>query len=270
MLTQTDRTNLVSELLAKLADEQPSSAEILRHFDQTDPDHRRLALRALLNVRPADPVPEEILVPLGRLLDAEAFERGSVEVNDLPGAALDRRLALVRANIITLRADAIVNAANSALLGCFLPLHSCIDNAIHSAAGPLLRQECAEIMGRRGSPEPTGTATVTRSYHLPASSVIHTVGPIVSGPVTREHARLLAACYRSSLAAASERGLTSIALCCVSTGVFGYPKPDAARVAVHTVLSVLDEHPTLARVVFTVFNDEDEAIYRELLGHDFV
>jgi len=174
----------------------------------------------------------------------------------------------VRGDITRQSTDAIVNAANSALLGCFQPLHACIDNAIHSAAGPWLRQECADIMASRDRPEPTGTATVTRGYHLPATQVIHTVGPIVHGEPTPEHEVLLASSYRSCLLTAEELGASSIALCCISTGVFGYPKTEAAVIAVRTVREVLPHCQSLTKVVFNVFDPIDESIYRGLLGPD--
>ena len=174
----------------------------------------------------------------------------------------------VRGDITRQSTDAIVNAANSAMLGCFQPLHACIDNAIHSAAGPGLRQECADIMAARGRPEPTGTATVTGGYHLPAAHVIHTVGPAVEGEVGEEHRRLLASSYRSFLLAAEDLRATSIALCCISTGIFGYPKTEAAAVAVRTVREVLPHCQSLTKVVFNVFDPIDESIYRGLLGPD--
>ena len=174
-LTQSQRKALIDTSLALLIQEQPEAQRLLDALSASVPGQRRLALRALLAMRPAIPLPPELSCSLERLLAAEAAERDTVDARDLPGTSLDPRLSLWRGDITTIRTDAIVNAANSAMLGCFQPLHACIDNAIHSAASPGLRQECADIMAARGRPEPTGTATVTGGYHLPAARVIHTV-----------------------------------------------------------------------------------------------
>ena len=267
-LTQSQRDALVDTSLALLVQEQPKAQQLVDAVSASDPGQRRLALRALLAMRPAIPLPAELNVSLERLLAAETAERETVDALSLPGTSLDPRLSLWRGDITTIRADAIVNAANSAMLGCFQPLHACIDNAIHSAAGPGLRQECADIMAARGRPEPTGTATVTGGHHLPAAHVIHTVGPIVQGKPTAEHEALLASSYQSCLLAAEDLRATSIALCCISTGVFGYPKAEAATVAVRTVREVLPHCQSLTKVVFNVFDPIDESIYRGLLGPD--
>ena len=147
----------------------------------------------------------------------------------------DPRIILWQGDITRLDADAIVNAANSQLLGCFRPGHNCIDNVIHSAAGLQLREECAEIMRRQGHEEPTGQAKITGGYNLPAKYVLHTVGPIIMERVTEEDCELLASCYRSCLKLAEENSLKSVAFCCISTGVFRFPKEEAARIAVSTV-----------------------------------
>ena len=267
-LTQSQRKALIDTSLALLVQEQPEAQRLLDALSASVPGQRRLALRALLAMRPAIPLPPELSCSLERLLAAEAAERDTVDARDLPGTSLDPRLSLWRGDITTIRADAIVNAANSAMLGCFQPLHACIDNAIHSAAGPWMRQECADIMAARDRPESTGTATVTSGYHLPATHVIHTVGPIVQGKPTAEHEALLASSYRSCLLAAEDVQASSIALCCISTGVFGYPKTEAAVIAVRTVREVLPHCQSLTKVVFNVFDQIDESIYRGLLGPD--
>ena len=267
-LTQSQRKALIDTSLALLVQEQPEAQRLLDILSASVPGRRRLALRALLAMRPAIPLPPELSCSLERLLAAEAAERDTVDARDLPGTSLDPRLSLWGGDITTIRADAIVNAANSAMLGCFQPLHACIDNAIHSAAGPGLRQECADIMAARGRPEPTGTATVTGGYHLPAARVIHTVGPIVQREPTTEHEALLASSYRSCLLAAEDVQASSIALCCISTGVFGYPKTEAAVIAVRTVREVLPHCQSLTKVVFNAFDPIDESIYRGLLGPD--
>ena len=165
-----------------------------------------------------------------------------------------------------------MNAANSALLGCFVPGHHCIDNAIHSAAGLQLREACAAIMRTQGHDEPTGGAKLTPGFNLPARYVLHTVGPIVGRNAHGEYAptckdeKSLAACYRSCLALAEEHGLKSVAFCCISTGEFHYPKQAAAEIAILTVREWLAETGSDMKVVFNVYQDEDAAIYRELLG----
>lgn len=256
--------------VAELLTESEVARELLAGVDLNNSSQARDALHALLTIRPPGPIPPTMLQAIDVVLTHEAAARPIVEADDLPGTALDPRLSLVRADITTVRADAIVNAANAALLGCFNPHHRCVDNVIHSAAGPLLREDCAEIMARRGRPEPPGTATVTPGHHLPASHVIHTVGPIVEGEPTAQQQELLARSYRSCLAAAAERGMQSIAFCCLSAGVFGYPKPAAATIAVRTVLETLPSHPCLTRVVFTVVDDIDHHLYRKILGYDLV
>lgn len=266
-LPSHEQERIVSILLTWLSQEQPEVARGVQHLIDGSPAQRRLALRALLNTRPPGAVSSQMLELHDALLDAEAAQRDVVDVDTLPGTTVNPRVALWQGDITTLRADAIVNAANSALLGCFGPLHACIDNAIHSAAGLELREECQAIM--QGRSEPTGQAVVTGGYHLPAAHVIHTVGPIVTGRQPTAHdAELLASCYRTCLTAAAERSLGSIAFCSISTGAFGYPKHLAAQVAVQTVLESLDAHPAVKKVVFNVFSDTDQRIYRALLGPD--
>ena len=158
-----------------------------------------------------------------------------------------------------------LNAANSGMTGCYQPCHSCIDNCIHTYAGVLLRLKCAEIMGQQGYEEPTGQAKITSAYNLPCDYVIHTVGPIVRGELTREHCALLESCYRSCLKLADENGVGSIAFCCISTGVFMFPNDKAAEIAVDTVRKYKTETGSKIEVVFNVFKECDEAIYRKLL-----
>ena len=187
-----------------------------------------------------------------------------VHVKGLTPIPSDNRVVLWQGDITRLDADAIVNAANSQLLGCFRPGHNCIDNVIHSAAGLQLREECAALMRAQGHEEPTGTAKLTGGYNLPAKHVLHTVGPIISGPLREEDRALLASCYRSCMELAAERGLKSLAFCCISTGVFRFPKEEAARIAVDTVQNCLRESP-VERVVFCVHGDENLRIYQKLL-----
>ncbi|WP_060887956.1 protein-ADP-ribose hydrolase [Streptomyces caniscabiei] len=237
----------------------------------------RQALRALLTVRDPGPLPEGAERELDALLGAERGLRPVVSALELPtvraefpGTAYSAAAETVlwRGDITTLAADAVVNAANSRLLGCFRPLHPCIDNAIHNAAGPRLRDDCHTIMTAQGALEPTGTAKITRGHHLPARYVLHTVGPVVHGTPQAHDARLLASSYRACLDLAAEvESIRTLALCAVSTGVFGYPKEQAAPVALHTVAEWIAAHPgRFDRVVFTVFEAADERAYRNALG----
>ena len=222
--------------------------------------------RALVNTREPLDAPAEFLAAQDRLLQGLIAEAGVTDAAALPPVPADERLALWRGDITTLAADAVVNAANSGLLGCWIPGHYCIDNAIHTYAGVQLRLDCAQIMRAQGHEEPTGLAKVTPAYNLPARWVIHTVGPIANGAPTDPHRSQLAQCYRSCLDAAAQRNCRSVALSCISTGVFGFPQAEAARIAVSTVQDWLDRHPeTAVRPVFNVFGSTDEELYRELL-----
>ena len=226
-----------------------------------------LAVRSLMNVRPPWPASGEFLSAQDELLQGLIAEAGVATLDDATPVPGDSRLRLWRGDITTLAADAIVNAANSGMTGCWAPLHYCIDNAIQTFAGVRLRAECAAIMEEQGRPEPTAQAKVTGAYNLPARRVIHTVGPIADGRPTDEHCHELAQAYEACLDAAAAEGLESIAFCCISTGVFGFPQPEAASIAVRTVRAWLDAHPEAGlTVVFNVFGDADEMLYRQELG----
>nr|MCR5023164.1 protein-ADP-ribose hydrolase [Lachnospiraceae bacterium] len=173
---------------------------------------------------------------------------------------------LWQGDITTLRCDAIVNAANSGMTGCYQPCHNCIDNCIHTYAGIQLRNTCADIMEKQGHEEPTGQAKITSGFNLPCKYVLHTVGPIVSGSLTKEHEELLASCYRSCLELADKSGVKSIAFCCISTGVFMFPNKRAAEIAVQTVRDYRKLYGNGIEVIFNVWKDIDYEIYRELLG----
>ena len=225
------------------------------------------AFRALVNTREPIPAAPEFLAVQDELLQGLIAEAGITRVEDVAPCPADARVGLWRGDITTIAADAIVNAANSAMTGCWQPLHSCIDNAIHTFAGVQLRLECARIMAAQGHPEPTAQAKVTGAYNLPCRRIIHTVGPIAQGMPTARHRRELARCYAACLDAAAAEGLASVAFCCISTGVFGFPQAEAAQIAVEAVRAWLDANPAAGlRVVFDVFLDEDLAIYRRLLG----
>ena len=223
-------------------------------------EQKRL-LRGLFNVRPPMEAGEEFLAVQDAYLKEATREKGVTKLNDLK--PIKPHLYLWQGDITTLAADAIVNAANSALLGCFSPNHGCIDNAIHTYAGVQLRLACHELMQAQGHEEPTGCAKITPGFNLPAKYVLHTVGPIVSGRLTERHCKELASCYESCLKLAAEHGLTSVAFCCISTGVFGFPQKEAAEIAVETVAAFQKEHPIDA--VFNVFKEADLRIYQALL-----
>ena len=236
-----------------------------------DPDQQRILLRALMNVREPYPVDERLLRIQDDYLHAETAVKGITDIADLtpirtvPSAGTQTELYLWQGDITTLRCDAIVNAANSGMTGCYAPNHRCIDNAIHTYAGMELRLACAELMERQGYPEPTGQAKISPAFNLPCRYVLHTIGPIVDGRVTAEHDRLLASCYRSCLRLAAEPGLESVVFCCISTGEFHFPNERAAAIAIHTVEEFTAERTSVRKVVFNVFKDTDYEIYERLL-----
>ncbi len=228
------------------------------------PEERKRLLRSLMNMRPPAPAEQEFLAVQDAYLTGESLRKGIVSPDDL--RPLEPGLRLWQGDITTLRADAIVNAANSALLGCFTPCHNCIDNAIHSAAGVQLRLTCHNIMQRQGGKEPAGRAKITSAYNLPCRWVLHTVGPIISGTPTKEDRLLLSSCYRSCLELADAHHLQNIAFCCISTGEYHFPREEAARIAVRTVKEYRRETGSNIEVIFNVFQNRDYDIYLSLLG----
>ena len=241
---------------------------------------QRQLLRSLMNLRQPGPISADFLREQDILLQEEAANKSVVTPDELPTIADEtstditpqgapaRNLILWQGDITRLAADAIVNAANSAMLGCFAPCHGCIDNAIHSAAGLQLREACAQLMEQQGHPEPTGQAKITHAYNLPSKFVLHTVGPII--PAGRQpneaEAALLASCYRSCLELASQHQLKSIAFCCISTGEFHYPREEAAQIALNTVSRWLASSSSDMKVIFNVFKDEDLEVYKRILN----
>ncbi len=229
-----------------------------------DEEGQRRLLRALLNVRPPRPAGGDLLAVQDAYLQEELRHRGVVETNDLPEA--EPGIALWQGDITRLACDAIVNAANSQLLGCFAPCHGCIDNAIHTYAGIQLRLECAALKAREHiGEERTGGARITPGFNLPARFVLHTVGPVVGCRVTDEDRALLASCYRSCLELAEQNGLESVAFCCISTGEFRFPHEEAAEIALRSVREFLKVHAGM-KVIFNVFKELDRKIYARLLG----
>jgi O-acetyl-ADP-ribose deacetylase (regulator of RNase III) len=222
-------------------------------------------LRSLMNVREPKPISPEFLKIQDEYLTEENSRGGITNVDDLKPSKLDQRMILWQGDITALKVDAIVNAANSGMCGCFRAMHNCVDNIIHSKSGIQLRLKCSDIMRAQGHEEPTGQAKITPAYNLPCEYVLHTVGPIVDGRLTKRHEELLASCYRSCLELAEENGVESIAFCCISTGVFMFPNDKAAEIAVRTVKEYLDSHAGIKKVVFNVFKDVDLEIYEKIL-----
>ena len=271
-VSRAKHAELVTELLALFSAESGRRPPL----PPTAAERRRL-LKALLTVRPPEPIDDAAWSKLDQLFRFERLERARVDSAELPTLAeqIDAcqypfadRTVLWQGDISLLAADAITNAANDALLGCFQPFHACIDNVIHSCAGPRLRDDCAKIMRLQGHPEETGQAKLTRAYHLPSRYVAHTVGPIATGgqPTGRQQGQL-ADCYRNILDTCSSWGdIRSVAFCCISTGVFGYPQDQAAEVAVRSVEAWRRANPgsPIATVIFNVFRDDDLEIYRRL------
>ena len=229
-----------------------------------DANSQRQLLRGLLNIREPRRSSPDFLQIQDEYLQNETAAKGITDVADL--TPLQPGLYLWQGDITTLKCDAIVNAANSGMTGCYCPNHGCIDNAIHTYAGVQLRLACAEIMDRQGHPEPTGQAKITPAFDLPCRYVLHTVGPIVSGRVTAQNKELLASCYRSCLEMAAEKGLESVAFCCISTGEFHFPNEQAAEIAVQTVKAFLKKQTSVKKVIFNVFKDMDKVLYEKLLG----
>ena len=250
-------------LIRELQREMPQYQDI--RIPVTEEEQWNL-LRSLFNVRPPYPASQEFLKVQDEYLSELVRSRGIVDAESLPASELDPRITLWQGDITTLRCDAIVNAANSALLGCWQPCHSCIDNMIHSLSGVQLRIKCNEIMQAQGHEEETGTAKITPAYNLPCKYVLHTVGPIISGPLRKEDCDLLAGCYQSCLELAAGNNVRSVAFCCISTGVFHFPQRRAAEIAVETVRHFLETDSSIDRVIFNVFTDRDLAIYQKLLG----
>jgi len=261
MLSMDNLDFIISELLK----EQPQFR--ISRIAENKSEKRKL-MRSLMNRRHADPISEDFLNAQDAELCDQLLEMGIVELNQTNSSPIDNRMNLWQGDITRLKVDAIVNAANSQMLGCFVPLHSCIDNAIHSAAGIQLRMECNELMKKQGHSEPTGSAKITGGYSLPAKYVIHTVGPIIDdGNVTTKYENQLASCYHSCLKLADENILRSIAFCCISTGEYRFPNQLAAEIAVSTVMEYFESCPAtvIETVVFNVYKDIDFSIYSKLL-----
>lgn len=247
-------------LIQSLLDERPSCR---KQEIPTDAQRQKVLLRGLMNIRSPRAIHPEFQKIQDAYLQAETAEKGITDIADL--SPIQPGLYLWQGDITTLRCDAIVNAANSGMTGCYVPNHRCIDNAIHTYAGVELRLACAELMEQQGYPEPTGTAKITPAFNLPCKYVLHTVGPIIDGPVTAQDEALLASCYRACLEKAAEQDLESVAFCCISTGEFHFPNNLAAQIAVRTVKEFLSRQTSVRKVIFNVFKDLDKQIYQQLL-----
>ncbi len=254
-MTQTERLHY---LITYLINEQQANIQIPQNIS----DKKRL-LRSLMNIRLPIKADNEFLKIQNEYLQLEIAEMGITDASALP--FIQEHICLWQGDITTLKCGAIVNAANSRMLGCFVPCHKCIDNAIHTYSGVQLRSECEQLMLKQGYDEPTGQAKITKAYNLPCDYIIHTVGPLVSGILTKTDCELLISCYKSCLETAERNNIKSIAFCCISTGEFHFPNDKAAEIAVKTVKEYL-KNSDIERVVFNVFKDEDKAIYAKLLG----
>ena len=250
-------------LIQSLLRERPSCQ---KQSIPTDSERQRILLRGLMNVRNPHPISPEFLETQDTYLWEETAQKGITDIRDLP--PMQPGLYLWQGDITTLKCDAIVNAANSGLTGCYIPNHRCIDNAIHTYAGVELRLACEAIITAQGHPEPTGRAKITPAFNLPCKYVLHTVGPIIGSQVTDRDKALLASCYRSCLELAAMYDLESVAFCCISTGEFHFPNDLAAEIAVGTVKEFLKQQTSVKKVIFNVFKDLDRQIYRRLLGEN--
>lgn len=255
-MTQTEkRIYLIKSLLA----EQP------RYEDMPIPSsiqEQKNLLRSLFNIRPPKPISNEFLQIQDAYLQEEIERKGITDIVDLQ--PIRDNLYLWQGDITTLRCGSIVNAANSQMLGCFCPCHSCIDNAIHTFAGVELRLACAELMKQQGHEEETGKAKITPAFNLPCQYVLHTVGPIIHNRLTETDEQELASCYRSCLELAEGNGVKSIAFCCISTGEFHFPNDKAAEIALQTVTEFTAKNQSEIKVIFNVFKDTDYEIYKKL------
>ena len=260
-MTQQERLSylvkgLVEEYTEKYKDE---------HIEIPNDEAEQFTLfRALCNIRAAGAMPIEWMKVQDEFLNTLALEKGIVRIKDMEER--EPQIYLWQGDITRLSVDAIVNAANNQLLGCFAPNHKCIDNAIHTFAGIELRMECARMTEYMEMPEKTGVARMTYGYNLPAKHVLHTVGPIIYDTVTELEKEQLSSCYKSCLELANAYSLKSIAFCCISTGEFRFPNELAAQIAIDMVRTYLKETNSKIQVVFNVFKDIDYDIYKKLLG----
>lgn len=247
-------------MIRELLREQPQYADVKIPADEQE---QKNMLRSLFNIRMPRPASRIFLKIQDLYLQEETRQKGIITLAELVSA--DEGIYLWQGDITTLQCDAIVNAANSQMLGCFCPCHGCIDNAIHTFSGIQLRAACAELMEKQGHEEETGKAKITPAFNLPCNYVLHTVGPIIRGHLTQKDQKLLASCYRSCLELADQYAIKSIAFCCISTGEFHFPNDKAAAIAIKTVREYRKRTHSEIKVIFNVFKQIDYDIYQELL-----
>lgn len=253
------RIYLIQELLKE-------SDEYSRITIPKKTEEQKLLLRGLMNIRPPRKNNPDFQQIQDSYLTEETRQKGIVTLEEL--SPIQPGIYVWQGDITTLQCDAIVNAANSGMTGCYVPNHRCIDNCIHTFAGTQLRLDCAEMMHRQGYEEPTGQAKITPGYNLPCKYILHTVGLIIRGRLTTDDCKLLASCYRSCLELAAENNLESVAFCCISTGEFHFPNDKAAEIAVTEVRTFLQKETSVKKVIFNVFKDLDKEIYERLLSAD--
>ena len=257
-MTQDERRiYLIQELLK----EQPQYADIKIPEDEQE---QKNMLRSLFNIRMPRPASDIFLKIQDLYLQEETRQKGITTLAEL--VPVENDIYPGQGDITTLQCDAVVNAANSQMLGCFCPCHGCIDNAIHTFSGIQLRAACAELMAKQGHEEETGKAKITPAFNLPCNYVLHTVGPIIRGHLTQKDQQILAACYRSCLELADQHAIKSMAFCCISTGEFHFPNDKAAAIAIKTVREYRKRTQSEIKVIFNVFKQIDYDIYRELLA----
>ena len=259
MTHEEQRIWLIEQLLAERSD--ASDIKI-----PSEEQEQKDLLRGLMNIRMPEPISDEFLKVQDEYLTAENKAEGEVRLEDLTPVESDERIYLWQGDMSRLAVDAVVNPANSGFTGCYQWLHSCLDNILGSKAGIELRLYCNDIIEKQGYPEPTGQAKITPAFNLPAKHIIHTVGPIVQHRLTKQNEEDLTSCYMSILKLADENGLTSVAFCCISTGVFMFPNERAAEIAVRTVKDYLDTTGSGIKVIFNVFKDIDYLFYKNLLS----
>lgn len=276
-MSAKDYRNHMNERMAQdqrldyLVEEFKADSDEYKDFQTpNDENGKRRVLRSLMNIRLPKEMGANVLAVQDNYLQERIRENGIVKLSDIP--VIHDGMSIWQGDITRLEVDAIVNAANSQMLGCFVPMHTCIDNCIHTFAGVQLRAECNRQMNLlrerygRNYEQPTAVPMLTDAYNLPAKKVIHIVGPIVQYKLTPKLEKDLADCYRNTLDMCMENGLVSVAFCCISTGVFHFPNKRAAEIAVQMVLDWMKEHPgCMKRVIFNVFKDEDKKYYEELI-----
>ncbi len=259
-MTQTERRIF---LISKLLKEDRTLEDT--QIPQTE-EEQKILLRSLFNIRSPHSIDDNFLQIQDEYLQEELSKKKITLLSDL--TPIEKDLYIWRGDITLIKCGAIVNAANSGMTGCYQPCHACIDNCIHTFSGIQLRNYCNDLIVKQGFLEPTGKAKITPAFNLPCDYVIHTVGPIVQGELTDKHCELLKSCYESCLQIATENNVQSIAFCCISTGVFHFPIERAAEIAVQTVRDYKKKNNSNIEVIFNVFSNRDEQVYRRIFAEN--